>query len=85
MISNNFNCSYLTMNLCPIPNELKKFLIYFQDVKQLNRRENRTHLLSNKYGFAGYDNELDSMQSLLILRHGIFAKEHFVIGKSKVA
>jgi hypothetical protein len=51
-----------------------------QDVKQLNRRENRSHLLSNKYGFAGYDNELDSMQSLLILRQGDrFAKGNLVI------
>ena len=41
---------------------------FFQDVKELNQRENRTHLLANKYGFAGYDNELESMQSLLIIR-----------------
>jgi hypothetical protein len=71
MISNNFDCSYLTMNVSPVANELKNMQNkILQDVKQLNRRENRTHLLSNKYGFAGYDNELDSMQSLLILRHG---------------
>ncbi len=59
------------MNVSPVANELKNMQNkILQDVKQLNRRENRTHLLSNKYGFAGYDNELDSMQSLLILRHG---------------
>ena len=30
-------------------------------------RANRSNLLSNLYGFAGYDNNIPSMQSLLLM------------------
>ena len=42
---------------------------FWSEVKKLNKEENRPSNLNNKYGKAGYDNALDSMQSLIIL-HG---------------
>ena len=42
---------------------------FWVDVKKLNREHGRAESLSNKYGVAGYDNQLESMQSVVIL-HG---------------
>ena len=42
---------------------------FWAEVKKLNKEQNRPSNLNNKYGKAGYDNTLDSMQSLIIL-HG---------------
>ena len=42
---------------------------FWAEVKKLNKEQNRPSNLTNKYGKAGYDNALESMQSLLIL-HG---------------
>jgi len=42
---------------------------FWAEVKQLNKEQKRQSNLNNKYGKAGYDNALDSMQSLIIL-HG---------------
>jgi len=42
---------------------------FWAEVKQLNKEQKRPSNLNNKYGKAGYDNALDSMQSLIIL-HG---------------
>jgi len=42
---------------------------FWAEVKQLNKEQKRPSDLNNKYGKAGYDNALDSMQSLIIL-HG---------------
>ena len=39
------------------------------DFKKLNEEHSRSESLTNKYGLAGYDNNLKSMQSLVIL-HG---------------
>ena len=41
----------------------------WQDFKELNAEHHRKDLLENSYGIAGYDNSLESMQSLIIL-HG---------------
>jgi len=41
---------------------------FFKEVKEINIRANRSSLLSNKYGMAGYDNALESMQSFLVMR-----------------
>jgi len=42
---------------------------FWAEVKQLNKEQKRPSNLNNKYGKAGYDNALDSMQSIIIL-HG---------------
>jgi len=41
---------------------------FYTQVKQLNQRSKRMNLLSNKYGYAGYDNDLPSMQSFVLLK-----------------
>ena len=45
------------------------FFDVWSDFKDLNSEHARKDLLENKYGIAGYDNSLESMQSLVIL-HG---------------
>ena len=45
------------------------FFDVWSDFKDLNSEHARKDLLENKYGIAGYDNSLASMQSLVIL-HG---------------
>jgi len=42
---------------------------FWADVKKLNKEQKRPDSLNNMYGKAGYDNTLESMQSLIIL-HG---------------
>eukprot|EP00092_Neocalanus_flemingeri_P014747 GFUD01015914.1.p1 GENE.GFUD01015914.1~~GFUD01015914.1.p1 ORF type:complete len:583 (-),score=126.96 GFUD01015914.1:125-1873(-) len=42
---------------------------FWAEVKNLNRQQQRPESLNNKYGKAGYDNAIDSMQSMIIL-HG---------------
>jgi len=42
---------------------------FWAEVKMLNKEQKRPSNLNNKYGKAGYDNALESMQSLIIL-HG---------------
>lgn len=41
---------------------------FWGDIKVLNEKQGRTQNLDNKYGFSGYDNRLESMQSVVILR-----------------
>lgn len=41
---------------------------FWGDIKALNEKQGRAQNLDNKYGFAGYDNRLESMQSVVILR-----------------
>eukprot|EP00090_Calanus_glacialis_P045876 TRINITY_DN8762_c0_g1_i2.p1 TRINITY_DN8762_c0_g1~~TRINITY_DN8762_c0_g1_i2.p1 ORF type:complete len:580 (+),score=132.33 TRINITY_DN8762_c0_g1_i2:291-2030(+) len=48
---------------------------FWAEAKKLNKEQNRPSNLNNKYGKAGYDNALDSMQSLIIL-HGPGVQTH---------
>jgi hypothetical protein len=41
---------------------------FWKDVKSLNNAQHRAQSLDNKYGVAGYDNSLDSMTSVVIMR-----------------
>ena len=41
---------------------------FWEDVKILNTMHNRVQSLNNKYGVAGYDPSLKSMQSVLMMR-----------------
>ena len=40
----------------------------WRDMKTLNEEHKRAESVVNTYGFAGYNNQLDSMQSIVIMQ-----------------
>ena len=52
-----------------VAKETFAFSDVWKEFKKLDLEHKRPESLSNHYGLAGYDNDLDSMQSIIIL-HG---------------